>query len=253
MSEGWRYTRAETAQDPALNYALDLAIAEHEADGKVPDTVRLWQPGRCLAVGRFDNRLLQFQKAVQHLKSRGVTLVQRMSGGKAVWQDRGYLNFSVIAHSQSLKIGIPEAYRKFSEVFSFGLRELGLEAEFQQVAGAFCDGPYDLAVRGKKLVGTAQIQKRGLLIVQGTILVDCDLNEMIEKISDFYEFAGEPVQLRQEVMTTLAHELGWPITLSDIVSALREGFRKSLGELPDEELLSSEWERAQELRSEAVL
>lgn len=253
MSARWRFTEAECSNDPPLNYALDRAIAEHISQGKAPATVRLWQPGRCLAVGRFDSRLPRFAQAIQHMKGQGIEIVQRMSGGKAIWQDKGYLNFSVIAPKQSLKIGIPETYRKFSEGLMVGFQALGLRTEFKHVGGAFCDGPYDLAVAGKKLVGTAQVQKRGFLIVHGTILVDCDLDEMLERISEFYERAGQPTTLRKETMTTVVAELGWPLTMKDLMDALREGYQHSLGELREEELLPGEWERARELKREVAL
>lgn len=253
MSEWWRFTRAEQTDDPALNYALDLAIAEHISQGQSPATVRLWQPGRCLAVGRFDNRLPHFGEVVQHIKSQGIEIIQRMSGGKAVWQDVGYLNFSIIAPKQSLEFGIAETYREFSQGLVLGFRALGVETEFKQVEGAFCDGPYDLAVHGSKLVGTAQVQKRGFVIVHGTILVDCDLDEMMERISEFYEHAGQPTHLRRETMTTVAAQLGWPLAMKDLMDALREGYQQTLGELTEEELLASEWERARELRGEVIL
>ena len=253
MSALWRFSKAECLNDPALNYVLDRAIAEHVAEGSVPATVRFWQPGRCLAVGRFESRLPHFQEAVQHIKSQGIEIVQRVSGGKAVWQDIGYLNFSVIAPKQSLKIGIPETYRKFSEGLQLGLGSLGVKTEFKHVQGAFCDGPYDLAVNGKKLVGTAQGQKGGFIIVHGTILVDGNLDEMIARISEFYEYAGQLTRLRKETMTTVVTELGWPLTTEDLVKALREGYQQSLGELTEEELLPSEWERALELKKEVVL
>ncbi len=253
MREPWRFTRAEQTNDPSLNYALDLAIAEHISEGKAPATVRLWQPARCLAVGRFDNRLPYFRDAVQYMKSQRIEIVQRMSGGKAIWQDAGYLNFSIIAPKQSLKFGIPETYLQFSEGLILGLRALGIETGFKHIEGAFCDGPYDLAVNGRKLVGTAQVQKRGFIIVHGTILVDCDLNEMIQRISEFYEQAGQPTHLRRDTMTTVAAELGWPLSMKDLMDALREGYQHSLGELREEVLLLSEWERARELKKEVAL
>lgn len=253
MSKPWRFTRAEQTNDPALNYALDLAIAEHVSQGQAPATVRLWQPGRCLAVGRFDNRLAHFREAVQHMKSQGIAIVQRMSGGKAIWQDMGYLNFSVIAPKRSFNVKIPETYREFSQGLVLGLRTLGIETGFKHIEGAFCDGPYDLALKSKKLVGTAQVQKRGFIIVHGTILVGCDLNEMMERISEFYEQAGQPTHLRRDTMTTVAAELGWPLAMKDLIDALHEGYARSLGELQEEDLRPSEWERARELRGEVIL
>jgi len=253
VSALWRFTRAQQPDDPALNYALDRAIAEYVGQGRVPVTVRLWRPGRCLAVGRFENRLPHFHQAVQHMKEQGLLVLQRMSGGKAVWQDRGYLNFSVIAPQPSLKLGIPETYREFSRGLMLGLQALGVETSFGHVEGAFCDGPYDLTVNGKKLVGTAQVQKRSFRVVHGTILVDCDLDEMIERISEFYEHAGRPTQVRRESMTTVVSELGKSLSLDELVGALQEGYEKTLGQFRDAELTPGEWQRAGELRGEVAL
>ncbi len=251
--ERWRLSRVQYPDDPALNYAVDLAIAEHVARGAAPPTVRLWQPGRCLAIGRFDSRLPHFPEAVRHMKAQGLTLAQRMSGGKAVWQSEGFLNFSVIAPKKAAPMGIAEAYRKFSEGLRLGLRTLGVETSFQHIKGAFCDGPYDLAVADKKLVGTAQVQKRGFIIVHGTMPVDGALDEMIEKISEFYERAGQPIRLRKETMTTLAAELGRPLPIEKLIEVLCEGFQSSLGHLSGRELLKSEWQRAHKWLEEVKL
>jgi lipoate-protein ligase A len=253
MTEPWRFLVGETesAGDPALQYALDAAIAEHVGRGLVPPTVRLWRPGRCLALGRFDVRLPRYQEAVERFKARGVVVLRRSSGGRAVWQDERYLNFSVIARTSG-RPGIPEAYRRYLEGVRLGLHLLGLEADMRHVAGAFCDGPYDLAVGGRKLVGTAQIQKRGVVIVHGTMPVTGGLEEMIRTVTEFYELSGRPVGLRRESMATLAELLGREIPWGDLIEALREGHRRALGDLRDEDLLPGERAQANE-RSEALL
>ena len=253
MSELWRFTRAEFPDDPALNYALDHAIAEHVEQEKAPATVRLWQPGRCLAIARFDHRLPRFGEAVQFIKKQGIEIVQRESGGKAVWQNEGYLNFSIITRKRSPKISIPETYARFSEGLMLGLCALSIKTEFKHIEGAFCDGPYDLATNDRKLVGTAQVQKRGFIIVHGTILVDCDLDEMVKKVCEFYERAGQPTPLRKEAMTTVISEMRRSLSMEQVIGALFEGYQQSLGRLQEEELLSSEWERVRRLRSEIAI
>jgi lipoate-protein ligase A len=254
MTEPWRLLADETesAGDPALQYALDAAIAEHVGRGLAPPTVRLWRPGRCLALGRFDVRLPRYEEAVEHLKARGIAVLRRSSGGQAVWQDERYLNFSVIAPTRSRRLGIPEAYKRYLEGFRLGLRLLGLEADLRRVAGAFCDGPYDLSVGDRKLVGTAQIQKRGVVIVHGTLPVAGGLEEMIRAVTEFYELAGRPVALRRESMATLAELLGREIPWGELIAALREGHRLALGELHEADLLPGERAQARE-GSEALL
>lgn len=252
MSGTWRLLRGEVSEEPALGYALERAIAECVGQGGAPPTLRLWHPGRCLALGRFDGKLPRFEDAVQHMKGQGVVLLQRLSGGKAVWQDEGYLNFSVIAPRE--RVGIPEAYKIFSQGVIDGLRRLGVESHFKHVEGAFCDGPYDLAVEGRKLVGTAQVQKRGFMSVHGTLLVDCDVDEMVRIISEFYELAGAPLRLRAETMITLREALGRAIPLDELVRALVEGYRCSLGtRIESGPLGEGEWERANALIDDVVL
>ncbi len=253
MTERWRFVRAEDPNDPALQYALDAAIAEHVGRGLAPPTVRLWRPGRCLALGRFDTRLPHFHEVVEQIQAQGITVLRRRSGGQAVWQDERYLNFSVIAPTRSGRLGIPEAYKRYLEGLRRGLRLLGLEAELRHVAGAFCDGPYDLAVDDVKLVGTAQTQKRDVVIVHGTMPVTGGLHEMIRYVTEFYRLAGKPVVLRRETMATLTELTRHGIPWGKLIEALREGHRCALGELQDGDLLASERAQAREEREALLL
>jgi len=251
MRTTWRLLTVDAPQEPALNYALDQSIAEHVGSGDVPPTVRLWQPGRCLALGRFDTKLPSFPSAVEHMKAEGFLLVRRLSGGKAVWQDAGYLNFSVMAPRE--RMGVPEAYRKFSAGFMAGLEALGLESAFRHVEGAFCDGPYDLAIGERKLVGTAQVQKRSYMIVHGTAMVDCDVGDMVRIVGEFYERAGDPMDLRAETMITLREALQRPVEVDEVVEGLARGYAASMGTMERDDVTDAERERARELRETVVL
>jgi len=247
LTKSWRLLLEDGADDPVLGYALDTAIAEHVAQGRVPPTLRIWRPGRCLALGRFDVRLPRYAEAVAHLQSQGLAVVRRQSGGQAVWQDENFLNVSVIA-PQEKRLGIPEAYRTYLEGVRKGLSLLGVKTEFRHVEGAFCDGPYDLAVNGKKLMGTAQIQKRGVVVVHGTMPVWGGIPEMIRWVSRFYAQAGRPVLLRNETMISLVERLDRDLPLEELQESLVEGHRQALGALIPGEVLSAERARAEELR-----
>lgn len=248
MSERWRLILEDNVGDPVLSYALDAAVAERVAEGKAPPTLRIWRPGRCLALGRFDTRLPGYSRAVDHLQAQGIVVVRRQSGGQAVWQDENFVNVSVIA-PQERRLGIPEAYRTYLAGVRRGLALLGVEAEFRHVKGAFCDGPYDLAVREKKLMGTAQIQKRGAVVVHGTMPVWGGLNEMIHRVSAFYSLAGKPVQLREGTMITLRKACGREIAWGELQEALAEGHRQALGPLVVQKIHPEEKGRAEDLRS----
>jgi len=248
----WRLLRAQYPSDPGLNYALERAVAESVGSGEVPPTLRLWEPGTCLALGRFDIRLPHFDAAVRAMKEQDVLIVHRMSGGKAVWQDVGYLNFSVIA--PRTRLGIPEAYRAYSEGLIRGFRRFGVETDFEHVEGAFCDGPYDLAMNGLKLVGTAQVQKKSFMIVHGTILIDCDIRDMVKNVSAFYELGGDPSHLRAETMISLAHAAPeQQVTMDSAIAAFADGYRSTFGALVEDKLTEIELARARELVENVVL
>ncbi|MFB6285510.1 MAG: biotin/lipoate A/B protein ligase family protein [Candidatus Bipolaricaulia bacterium] len=249
MQTPWRLLTTDVPTDPALNYALDQAIAEHVGSAEAAPTVRLWRPGECLALGRFDTKLPRFDDAVAHLKSQGYRVLHRLSGGKAVWQDDGYLNFSVMAPRGQM--GVPEAYRTFSEGFMAGLAELGLESAFKHVEGAFCDGPYDLAIGARKLVGTAQVQKRSYMIVHGTAMIDCEIADMVRIVGEFYARAGDPMDLRAATMITLREALQRPIEVDEVIDGLAAGYAGSLGALERDEATEAELSRARQL-SETV-
>ncbi len=251
MPTTWRLLTVDRPDDPAINYALDQAVAERVGYGEVAPTVRLWRPGRCLALGRFDTKLPHYQSAVEQMKAAGFRLVRRLSGGKAVWQDTGYLNFSVMAPRE--RMGVPEAYRRFSEGFMAGLAELDLESTFRHVEGAFCDGPYDLAIGERKLVGTAQVQKRSYMIVHGTAMVDCDIEDMVRIVGEFYERAGDPMDLRAETMITLREALQRPVQIDEVVEGLAQGYEATLGPMERDDVTDAERERARELRETVVL
>ncbi len=227
----------------ARQYALEAAIAEAVAEGRAPPTVWIWRPAEGLALGRFDSRLPRFREAVRALDAQGVELVRRSSGGQAVWQSPEFVNVSVFAPVRGRpRPGVPEAYRRYTQGLVAALARLSLKAEFQHVEGAFCDGPYDLAVDGKKLVGTAQVQKRGVVLVHGTMPVWGGLEGMLYWVSRFYALAGRPVRLERDAMATLQELLERDLSQDELVEALVLGHEEALGPLVLEE--PSEHERA---------
>jgi lipoate-protein ligase A len=134
-----------------------------------------------------------------------------------------------------------------------GLDELGLDSAFKHVEGAFCDGPYDLAIGERKLVGTAQVQKRSYMIVHGTAMVDCDIADMIRIVGAFYERADDPMDLRAETMITLREALQRPVEVDEVVEGLARGYEASLGTMERDDVTDAELERARELRETVVL
>jgi lipoate-protein ligase A len=152
----------------AAQIARDKELMLQVADGTQPALLRFYEcSDEAVVVGIA-------QKPAEHVNlatcaADGIPILQRFSGGGTVFICRGCVVFSVIApHSPALKpFDVSGAYQ---HVLSFALDALchvGVPAVFEP--------PCDLAVHGHKICGNAQAQKRGVVLVHGSFLVEADL------------------------------------------------------------------------------
>lgn len=220
----WRLL-SHSAPDPFLNVALEEAVAVFVGTGDVPPTVRLWQNDRpTICLGRTDVRLPAIGDAVAWAGRQGYAVVPRISGGTAVLHDGTTLNVTVTVGNPGNKTDVPGAYRSLLEGTIKGLDHLGLQATFEQVPDTFCDGPYDLASRGRKFCGTAQAQRRGFVMVHGTLLVTSDAQRMCRTLAEFYRRAGAERVVDPAGVASVSDLLEGEVTRTEVRKALARGY-----------------------------
>ena len=235
----WRLLLAQYPEEPALNVSLDEAIGEAVGRGAAPPTVRLWENGETLVLGRFELRDLDLADGHLHrwAQTNNLALLRRVSGGQAVWQGPGALNYSVCVPRRE-PYGIHWAYETLSAGVVQALRRWGLSCSFGRVAGAYCDGSHNLVVQQRKLAGTAQARRKGFILVHGTVLIDADLERIVGLISEFYRLAGQARPIRRAALTTLSEALGRTVTSDQVKSLFTAGYAEVLG-------ISSYWSPAE--------
>jgi len=150
-------------RDPALN----LAIEEHFVRA-LPREVRailLYVNDPCVVVGK--NQVVYAESDLAFLSARGIPVVRRMSGGGAVWHDRGNLNFSIL---EPHRAGEPLRTRERLMPIVDALHRLGVAAEL---------GPRNEILSGAyKVSGTAQFAGVASTFVHGTLLFDAELGNL---------------------------------------------------------------------------
>jgi lipoate-protein ligase A len=149
-----------TSTDPAFNLAVEEVLVRAD-DGR--DVVMLWQNHRTVVIGRNQDAQAQVNRDV--LKSEGITLVRRLSGGGAVYHDDGNLNFSVITRGVG---SIKPDFSFFTQPLIEAIGKFGVKATFS--------GRNDVEVDGKKICGNAQYRWRDTVMHHGAILFDTDLS-----------------------------------------------------------------------------
>ncbi len=257
----WRLLITPPVDGP-LNMAIDQAIMEAVAAGRVPPTLRFfaWTPP-CLSLG-YTQPVADVDRA--RLAARGWDLVRRMTGGRAILHT-DELTYSVALPAEDPVVagGIVESYRRLSTALVAGLQTLGIapEADKRVDGHGASGGPvcfeipshYEITVEGCKLIGSAQVRKFGAVLQHGTLPLGGD----IARICDALVFASDEQRARvrarvAERATTLERALGrivsWDETAEVMAASFRQVFDLALEQV--DALIAEETARVARLREE---
>ncbi|MBO8138632.1 MAG: lipoate--protein ligase family protein [Desulfotomaculum sp.] len=257
MAETWRFIETEPL-DAFTNMAVDEAVLESVAAGECPPTIRFyrWNPPG-ITIGYFQK--INKEIDIDACRKNGVDVVRRLTGGRAVLHQHE-LTYSVIVPENNPRVAgtVLQSYLAISRGLLAGLKNLGVEGQLvegtsvkgQSTAACF-DAPswYELVVSGRKLVGSAQTRKMGVLLQHGSIIIDAD-NDLLFSI---LKFSSEKVrnaarQRFSQKATCLAAEMAEKPDFYKVVNAFKSGFAAGLDvELCDGELTEKEKSRALEL------
>ena len=153
----------------------------------------------------------------------------RASGGGVVPQGPGVWNLSLAWPAPgALPTHTDAVYRGLCSTLGAALDRLGLAASPQPVDGSFCDGRYNLAVQGRKLVGTAQAWRRvggvPMVLAHAVIVVDADPAELTARANAFEAALGSNTRYRSEALTSV--KLASGRTEARTISVLAEQFAR---------------------------
>lgn len=242
--------------DPApgdWNMAIDEAIAESHRREQSPPTLRLyaWTPA-CLSIGSFQS--LEDEVDVERCRAIGIDLVRRPSGGRAVLHDAEWTYSVAMAEANPIaEGGIKESYRRISLGLVAALCRLGAPASLQPPrrkqageprTGACFDSPsdYEVLVDGRKLVGSAQFRRRGMVLQHGSILTGDTNGKLCSLLRLAEEERAALLADLQERTICLGEVIGRPVGAQEMAQAMHQGFVEALdielapGELSAEEL-----------------
>jgi lipoate-protein ligase A len=189
----------------ALNMAIDEALIENI--GQVP-ILRIygWHPP-AVSIGYFQS--IKEEVDLKKCNEIGIDVVRRLTGGGAVLHEFE-LTYSFI--TKQYPRNIMESYRWICEAIVISINRLGFDASFVPLN--------DIVVKGKKVSGSAQTRRNGVLLQHGTLLLAVDVDKMFcvlkvpsEKIRD------KIIKDAKERVTSLAGT-----TFDDMALSLKTSF-----------------------------
>ena len=210
------------------NMAIDEAILKARIENLVPNTLRLyrWKPS-AVSIGRFQ----EIEKEVQldNCREYGVDVVRRMTGGGTVYHDAtDEITYSLIARKKDLMTDdITELYARIYSGLAAAIETLGIRADFNAGNTKACP---NLTVNGRKISGSAQVHKSGVVLQHGTLLLRVNLERMFTLLRvPWAKTLSQVVDVAKKKITSVETEIGKNISTEEAGRALANGFEKALG------------------------
>ncbi len=214
----------------AFNMAEDEALFRAAIErGSTEIILRVydWHPA-CLSLGYFQSieRRTDLDACARH----GYDVIRRPTGGRAVLHDRE-LTYCVVAQSDGLGGTTLDSYLELSKALNAGLNILGVPSEIAPAKKAKHIGSpacfdslssYEIAVHGKKIVGSAQYRSNGYLLQHGSILLDVDAVRLFDCLLP--KASEEEIVAFSEYTTSVNNELSTPVDAYHTGEAIIAGF-----------------------------
>ncbi len=162
----------------AANMAIDEFLLENLISGSGSSTLRLYGfAPPTVSIGL--NQKLD-PETIQRICNAGLHVVRRPTGGRAVLH-LDDLTYSFIAEDESrggiFKTSVTAAYKQICNGLIKSLESIGVETEvgesqsaYRHLADCFhATTAADLHYRGKKIAGSAQLRRKGVVLQHGSI------------------------------------------------------------------------------------
>ncbi|MGI6092877.1 MAG: lipoate--protein ligase family protein [Veillonellaceae bacterium] len=247
----------------AQNMAVDEAILKAHAAGEVPPTLRFygWHPA-AVSLGYFQSADAEIDIAA--CRANGIDLVRRLTGGRAVLHDMELTYSLVISENDPLiPPTITASYRYFSQGLIAGLQKMGVKAQMsmpreaysqskRRHASAACfdaSSHYEITFAGRKLIGSAQVRKDGVIMQHGSILLTFEPAILVSLLNlPSAEKRNSLQKVLADRVISVSEIMGRDVDWEETYLAMSSSFGPALGiDVISGELTSSEVAAANEL------
>ena len=179
MTSDWLVLVDSAASGPR-NMSTDAALlAAAEREGQRTLRLYAWDPPT-LSFGRNEPALVRYDRAA--IAARGLAVVRRPTGGRAVWHHRE-VTYAVAAPAAAFG-SLQASYREIHAMLADALTALGADVRLADdrpadgVGSGACfasaAGGEVMARGGGKLVGSAQVRGDGAFLQHGSLLLAAD-------------------------------------------------------------------------------
>ena len=236
MGEEWRFIDSGSG-DSRTNMAVDEALLNCYGHPPGLPVFRIynWSPHAIsLGYSQDPSKCLDLERC----RRDGVDIVRRLTGGRAVYHD-SEVTYSIVVHADRKELrSILGSFRYFSAGFLAAFEDLGIRAEIRRASSRPPRGRegrvvcfssvsrYEIVAGGRKILGSAQRRRDGVILQQGSILFE-DNEWKLRPYLRLLDTAGSVTACHPEPMKCAPEERDYGY--DEVRDALKEGFSKRLG------------------------
>ena len=222
--------------DPAVN----LALEEHCYRTLDPrqDYVLFYINQPSIIIGNHQNPYQEFNFRLAEQKQ--ILPLRRISGGGAVYHDRGNLNFSFITGFNEEML---DYFKRLLQPILDSLHRLGIPATLTE--------KNDILVEGRKISGNSQHTNMRRMLSHGTLLFDADL-DMLQLVlqSKLLVIQSRAVVSIPSKVTNISDHLSRPMDMEAFIAEIISGISDRFGELANYQLSTTDWDDVSRLAEE---
>lgn len=199
----------EKIYNPPLNLSIEeIIFRKIEKDNLT--ILRFWQNDKSVIIGSSQkiNEVVNMEKC----RNLGINIYRRFSGGGAVYQDLGNLNYSIFFPTNYEIKNIYESYDEFCKPIVLGLSYLGINLEIRENG--------NLYLNGLKISGSAQARRVNNILHHGTLMIKLD----ISVLSNVLPVPNDNGPIEQEKRVTTLSKEGYKYSLEIIKENIIKGF-----------------------------
>lgn len=237
-------------RDARFNLSLTEALRRGHAAGTTPDTLRFQHFRPSAIIGR--HQLLHREVDLDWVAANGVQTARRMTGGGAIVMGPGLLGWELILSRGAVPRGLDATTELICAGVAQGIASFGPPAAFRP--------RNDIEVNGRKVSGTGAYFDGGVLVFQGTVLVELDLDFMMNALHlPVRKLGKRGLAAMSERVTDLKTLLGAAPGMAQVQDAMTGALAAALGReaqagtLTDAELAAAHAIEATEIGTDAFV
>lgn len=208
----------------AVNMARDQAILEIMRTKETLPTLRFYSwSAPSVTLGYFQK--LNDTVNTAYCRKNGISVTRRISGGGTVLHSREITySFSVPVSKRIVPESVEDSFRNIIYPIISSVRSLSIDAEFRPVN--------DIVVKNRKISGSAQIRRKGILQQHGTLIIDMEREIFCNALkTDYEKLKSRGFADPLDAVTSINSEMGIKAdddTTDDIISRIVSNFSKML-------------------------